>query len=101
MDPITLATLTSGVVVLAKEAATAAEAGKAAWEKIKGLFGWKAAPDDLAGEAARKLSADPNLAAEVLKILKRDGSGGARALVGNITADKVIVIGENHGDIQM
>ena len=46
MEPLTLATLTSAVTVLALEVGKgpAAEAGKSAWGKIKSLFRWSAEP---------------------------------------------------------
>ena len=46
MEPLTLATLTAAVTVLATEVGkgAAAEAGKSAWGKIKSLFKWSAEP---------------------------------------------------------
>lgn len=50
MEPLTLATLTGAVTVLASEVGKgiASEAGKSAWGRIKSLFNWSAdrAEDD-------------------------------------------------------
>ncbi|MGD2107982.1 MAG: hypothetical protein PVI86_01195 [Phycisphaerae bacterium] len=97
MDPITLATVTSAVSVLATEFAkgAASDAGGDAWKKIKSLFGWKAEPEpaQLAPTAARQLQGDEKLAAEVASMLQAQHTGTPSDLVGNISvkAGKVAV----------
>lgn len=95
MDPITLATLTSGVVLLATEAAkgAATEAGKDAWNKIKSLFAWKKEPEtsDLASQVAEALNANTQLAKQVLELLQQPSTGPSSTLVQTINAEKVIV----------
>lgn len=107
MDPITLATITSAVTVLALEAGKgmASEAGKSAWQKIKKLFGMTGEPkeEDLAREVAERLVNDPALAKEVLSLLENRGTGSSSALVNKIDAEKVVVVDhlEVRGDFNM
>jgi hypothetical protein len=95
MDPIVLATLTSGATVLAAECAkgAASEAGKDVWTKIKSLFGWKKEPQlmQLAPTIAQRLQADADLARKLVDLLQQDRAGTASTLVGTINADKVVV----------
>jgi len=110
MDPITLATITAGVSVLASECIKGM-AGKAAeelWDKIKSLLGWKSQPklDDIAPALAKQLSTDKELASRIVDLLQKDksqASSSARALVGHVDAEKVVVSGEIHiaGDFNM
>jgi hypothetical protein len=69
MDPVTIASLTTAVVLLATEAGKsgASEAGKAAWGAIQKLLNVSNADanSDLATEVAKALTAKPELAAEV------------------------------------
>ncbi len=95
MDPITLATLTSGVVLLATETAkgAASDAGNNAWNKIKSLFAWKKEPEtsDLGRQVAEALNANTQLAKQVLELLQQPSAGTSSALVQTINAEKVIV----------
>ena len=65
MDPVTLATITSAVTVLATECAkkAAAEAGKDLWAKIKSLLKWNDEPPiaTVPERIARELQSDPSL----------------------------------------
>ncbi len=95
MEPVTLATLTSGATVLALEVAkgAASEAGKNAWERIKSLFNWSAEPaeSNLSTDIARALEANESLARQVVEILQAQPTGTASNLVGRIDAEKVVV----------
>lgn len=95
MDPITLATVTSAVTMLATEAAKSAagEAGKALWEKVKRRLGFASEPKpaDLPVEIALKLSGDTAAAKDILKLISGDKSSRSAALVGRIDAEKVVV----------
>lgn len=95
MDPITLATLTSGAAVLAAECAkgAASEAGKDAWTRIKTLFGWTKEPDmaEFAPDIAQRLQADAELARKLTELLQQSQTGAASTLVGSINAEKVVV----------
>ena len=95
MDPVTLATMTSALTVLALEVGKgiAGEAGKSAWGKIKSLFQWSADPTeaDLSVDIAKALQANEALARQVVEILQTQSTGTASALVGTINAEKVVV----------
>jgi hypothetical protein len=106
IDPLNLAVITSAVSVLGVEYAKgiATEAGKSSWEKIKQLFGWVEDPHpaEIPQRAAAALVDSPELAKSILGLLKRDtGSGGTAAMVGHITAEKVINVQTMHGNINM
>jgi hypothetical protein len=109
MDPITLATVTAAVSVLAAEIAkgAASEVGKDIWKKIKGLLGWKSDPDPaaVAPTVAEQLQNNNEVASQIIALLKQAPSSDtfASALVQNIDAEKVIVAGrfDVQGDFQM
>ncbi len=109
MDPIVLATITSGVTVLATEAGKglAGEVGKDAWTRIKSVLGFKSDPPAgaLAPAIAERLVNDDAAAREVLRLLRENGgdSSGAAAIVGQVNADRVIVIGKQEiaGDFNL
>ncbi len=94
MDAITLAAIVSAVKLLGTKVAegAASEAGKAAWGRLRGVFGWEneLVPSDLAVLTARHLEAQPERVPEVLQILKQ-GDASVRDLVGHIVAEKVVV----------
>jgi hypothetical protein len=98
MDPIALATITSGVTVLATEAGKglAGEMGKDAWTRIKSVLGFQADPPagELAPAVAERLANDDAAAREVLRLLREHagGAGGAAAIVGQVNAERVVVI---------
>ena len=95
MEPLTLATLTAAVTVLASEVGkgAASEAGKSAWGRIKSLFRWSAEPAeaDLSAAIAKALEANEALARQVVEILQAQSTGTASKLVGRIDAEKVVV----------
>jgi hypothetical protein len=95
VEPLTLATLTAAVTVLASEVGKgiASEAGKTAWSRIKALFKWSADPaeTDLSTAIAKTLEANQALARQVVEILQGQSTGTASTLVGRIDAEKVIV----------
>jgi hypothetical protein len=104
MDPITLATITSAVTVLATEAgkASASEAGKSAWAGIKRALGWttqgqEPKPTDLPMAVATRLRDEPDLAKLVLQLLQATPAevSASRALVERIDAKNVMVISGN------
>jgi len=105
MDPITLATVTAAATTLGTEClkGMASESGKDLWGRIKSLFGWKEDPalPEIADKIARRLEADATLSKELIALLQSRPSETASQLVGHIVAEKVIVIGTNHGPIQM
>jgi hypothetical protein len=107
MDPVVLATVTSAVTVLAREAgalatteagkAFASEAGKTLWGTVRNLLGWKEDPKpaSLAIDVAHALQKNPDLLTQVVELLKAhesQGDGAARALVERIDAKKVVVV---------
>ena len=105
MEPLTLATLTAAVTVLASEVGKgiASEAGKSAWGRIKALFKWSADPveTDLSADIAKALDANQALARQVVEILQAQSTGTASTLVGTISVEKgsVTVVGTNTGTI--
>jgi len=97
MDPVTLATITSGVSVLATECAKglAGQGGKDTWARIKSVLGWKGdpAPENLAPAVAERLAYDEDTACTVIQLLQQANNvGSAAAIVGNINAERVVVI---------
>ena len=103
MEPITLATTTSALTLLATEVAKGLgdEAGKDLWEKVKRLLHWSGDPQtsELSVKLATELSADDELASQVIKLLQSSPNVGTpAALVGRIDADKVFV---THGDMNV
>ncbi len=105
MDPITLATITAGLTVLATEAGKglAGEAGKSAWETIQRKLGWGEEPETavLASRIAQELQRKPDVAREILELLQQPQIGAAQQLVGSIKAEKVVVANVIHGGVQM
>ena len=97
IDPIALASITSAVSVLGNEffKGVAGEAGKSTWAKIKTLFNWQSdpKPEDIPHTVATALNSSPELAGQVLALLKKDQTGSPSAMVGNIHAEngKVVV----------
>ncbi len=99
MDPITLATVTSAVTLLATECGKglASEAGKATWSKIRSLLGWQDEPTEktekeFAPAVARRLEKDEVVVRQIVALLQEQPAvGTASALVGSIQADKVVV----------
>lgn len=98
MDPVTLATITSAVTVLANECAKeiAGEAGKAIWDKVKSSLGWNKEPpmQDIPERIAHELQSNPQLASQIVDLLKSAANASsAKALVSNLKAEKVVVAG--------
>jgi hypothetical protein len=98
MDPVTLATVTSGVTLLAAESAKglAGQAGQDIWFKIKSILGWREDPalEQVAPEAATRLQNDDLAAREILRLLQenRGTTGSAGAVVGRIDAERMVWI---------
>jgi hypothetical protein len=105
MEPIALATVTAGVTVVAMEAVKgfATEAGKETWGLLKRLFGWSADPplEEIAPAVAARLQSDPEIARQVVALLQQHQGDvtTAAAIVGRVTAEKVVAIGQQtvHG----
>src|SRR5215813_7374344 len=99
IEPIALATLTTGVGILANEylKGFASEAGKTTWGNIKSLLGWSSDPSlaDIPSGVAKAVEASPEIAEKLLELLKKDHTGPHSALVGNLEArgGKVVVAG--------
>jgi hypothetical protein len=109
MDPIALATITSGITVLASECAkgVAGEAGKDLWARIKKRLGLQQEPElpALAPAVAQKLSTDESAAKDVIELLRNHASAAptAAAMIGQINAERVVVIGQQkiEGDFNL
>jgi len=100
LDPITLATATSALTVLACEVGkgVADSAGEDLWKKVKAILHWETEPKlpDLPVEIASQLSSDETAAQAVLSILKSAPvPTTAAALVSRIDANKVMVVSGN------
>mgnify|MGYP005635612045 FL=1 len=108
MDPITLATVTAALTVLATECSKGAakEVGEDLWTKAKSLLGWKKQPatTDLASAIAEKLHSDQDLMREMVKLLQQTNSvENVSALVQNVSAKKLVIIKDQtvNGDFNL
>jgi len=107
VDPVTLAVATSAVVALASKVVdgAASEAGKALWTKVQGMLGFQQppSPETLAQQVAERLKDDKSLASNVLKELQTHPDMLAGQLVGNVDAEKVVIIGQQNvaGDVNI
>ncbi len=110
MDAISLATLTSGITMLAVECikGVANSAGQDLWAEIKALVGWEDDPSigDLASNLAQALNENEKLAAKIAKRMQSSASDALPLqLVANLNADggKVIVSKtiNIHGNLNM
>ncbi|HET6763959.1 MAG TPA: hypothetical protein VFH27_09805 [Longimicrobiaceae bacterium] len=109
MDPVTLATVTAGATILASDCAKgiATEAGKDLWARVKRALkiGADPAPGELAPTLAARMLADEAATREVITLLQANvgGIGSAGAIVGNVSADKLVVIHTQHvaGDFNL
>jgi len=96
MDPITLATVTSGVSLLAHEVArgVADAAGHDVWKQIKTLLGFtpEPPPDQLAPKVAQRLQHDEKLTDKIIQLLQSNemAHSPAATLVGSIHARGVV-----------
>jgi hypothetical protein len=101
LDPIVLATITSAVSLLGHEylKGAASEAGKATWSGIKSVFGWNSdpAPAEIPHKTAEAITASPELAEQLLVLLKNHQAGSATAIVGQLHVSEggKVVIGQN------
>jgi hypothetical protein len=88
LDPITLSSITAAVSVLGTEVAKgmASEAAKTAWEGVKKLFGWTSDPPthEIPMQIAKAAEASPEIVGKLLELLKRNQTGTATQLVGNL-----------------
>ena len=107
MDAITLAVATSAVVALGSKVAegVASAAGKTLWTKIRAMLGFQELPPPatLAQSVAARLKDDDALARDVIKELQLHPDMVAGQLVGNVDAEKVIIIGQQNvtGDVNI
>jgi hypothetical protein len=106
LDPISLATLTSAVTLVAQDygKGVAGEAGKATWIAIKSLFGWRSDPAvaEVPEQVATGLSSSPEIAEKLIEILKRDPSQPTASLVHNLTVvDGKVVIAQHIQNLTM
>jgi hypothetical protein len=99
IDQVALATITASATVLGNEflKGIAGEAGKSTWLKIKSLFGWEAdpTPAELPEKIASSLVASPELANQLLALLKQAPTNEVSAMVGKleVSGGKVTVVG--------
>lgn len=97
LEPVSMAVITSAVTLLGNEymKGVASEAGKATWTAIKSLFGWASdpSPADIPEKVAAALTTSPEIADELLNILKTMNAGTPSAMVERIDAQggKIIV----------
>jgi hypothetical protein len=102
MDAIALATVTAGATALASECGKglAGEAGKDLWARIKRVLKLDDDPaaERLAPAIAERLLADEQAARQVVALLKESGaaSGGAGMIVGNVDAERLVMIHTQH-----
>jgi hypothetical protein len=106
LDPVAMATITSAVSVLGTEylKGVGTEAGKATWNKLKSLLGWKEDPpaEEIPHAVATSLKTSPDLAQKILELLKDNRAAGvAASMVGKIDAKNVAIIETMHGNITM
>jgi hypothetical protein len=109
MDPITLATITSAVSVLATEVVkgSAGEVGKEVWARVKSALGWREDPalDRIAPEVAQRFATDESMARTVVELLQQHANqvGTSGAIVGNVHAERLVVIQNQHisGDFNL
>jgi hypothetical protein len=98
MDPVSLATVTAALTVLATECTNgvAGNAGEDVWTIAKSLMGWESdpSPADLATSIASQLNSDDKLAVQIVDLLKSttDSEDSAAALVSKVESDSNIVI---------
>ena len=98
MDPVSLATVTAALTVLATECGNgvAGDAGEEVWAIAKSLMGWESDPNpaDLAASIATKLSSDDKLAVQIVDLMKSttDSADNAAALVSRVESDRNTVI---------
>ena len=102
MDP-TLALIAGAVGSLAGSVASgaASAAGKSIWEKITGLLTISKESSPVEAEEATKtaVAGDSQLAIQILSLIKSEPNSPASQLVGNITAEKVLVAYNIEGDV--
>jgi hypothetical protein len=97
IEPVALASITSAVTLLGSEfiKGVAGDASKATWSKIKQLLGWSVDPpvEEIPQKVATALTASPEVAEQLVKLLKEANAGSASGMVGSINAagGKVVV----------
>lgn len=98
MDPVTLATVTAALTVLATECTkgVACDSGKEVWQCAKSLMGWESdpLPADLAVSIASQLNSSDKLACQIVDLLKSttDHEDSAATLVNNVKWDGNTVV---------
>lgn len=105
MDPITISLIVSAVTALGTEVGKgfADEAGKQLWKKIQSALGLapSLSEGDLVTTVEKLLKEKPKLGKTVYDLLQTSQSSEVVQLVGKIDAEKVIVVKNNYGPIQM
>ena len=110
VDPISLATVTAALTLLATECAkgAASQAGQDLWSKAKSFFGWTKEPaaQELPKAIATRLHPDQSLLDQVITLLrdaKREDASvqNIGSMVGSLTAEKVVVVGHHVTKIEM
>jgi hypothetical protein len=97
LDSAALASITTAVTLVWNDylKGLATEAGKATWAGIRSILGWKEDPpaEEAPAQIAEKLRSSPELAENILQVLKTGDAGSASALVGKIESGggKVVV----------
>ena len=98
MDPVSLATVTAALTVLATECmkGAAGETANEVWQYAKSLLGWESDPaaEDLAVSIASRLNSADKLACQIVDLLKSttDSEDWSAALVRNLKSDGKMVV---------
>jgi len=105
MDPSVVAAISGALMALATEVGVGAarQAGQDAWKRVKAVLGPKpgVALYEVQALLADRLTSNPEIARQLLELLKSSDSTSVGQLVGTIDADKVIVADTITGDINM
>jgi hypothetical protein len=107
IDSGILTEVTAAVGVLASELLkdVGTDAAKAAWTRIKSLFGWTSdpAPAEIPKKVSDGLAAAPEMAEQLLKLLKSSQVPSVTQLVGQITTHDLsrVVVAQSINTLRM